>query len=307
MKREYMRNETFEGSFPFKSNIKEINGFDMHYVDEGKGEPIVCVHGEPTWGYLYRKFITELSKKNRVVVPDHMGFGKSDVPQDKPYVLAQHVDNLTKFLLKLDLKNITLIMQDWGGPIGFGFATRNPDLIKRIVILNTGVGVFPEGMPPWYEDLKFEGVPDLGNEEIYNKTLSDMKSFIPLMFKYAIYNQDKVTPTMLKAYTAPFPNKESTIGAVAFPKDIPIGFLHPSAKFMLETFKNLKKLADRPKILIWGLKDPIFPKLVIDLWKSIYRDLKNSIHLIDNASHFLQEDAPEEIIGYIKSFLEKNP
>ncbi|MFX0133394.1 MAG: alpha/beta fold hydrolase [Candidatus Hodarchaeota archaeon] len=306
MKRKYMRNETFEGTFPFKPNIKEINGFDMHYVDEGKGEPIVCVHGEPTWGYLYRHFITELSKNNRVVVPDHMGFGKSDVPQDKPYVLARHVDNLTKLLLKLDLKNITLIMQDWGGPIGFGFATRNPDLIKRLIILNTGVGVFPEGTPPWYQDTKLEGVPDLGNEEIYNKTLSDMKNFIPIMFKYAIYNQKKVTPIMLKAYTTPFPNKESSIGAVAFPKDIPIGFSHPSANFMLETFKNLKKLSDRPKILIWGLKDPIFPKIVIDLWKSIYRDLKNSTHFIENASHFLQEDASEEIINYIKSFLQKN-
>ena len=101
--KEDIRNETFDGTFPFKPNFKEINGFQMHYVDEGKGEPVVCVHGEPTWGYLYRKLISPLSKSNRVVVPDHMGFGKSGTPQDKPYTLAQHIGNFTKLLLELDL------------------------------------------------------------------------------------------------------------------------------------------------------------------------------------------------------------
>ena len=136
--KEDIRNETFDGTFPFKPNFKEINGFQMHYVDEGEGEPIVCVHGEPTWGYLYRKFIPPLARSNRVVVPDHMGFGKSDTPQDKPYTLAQHIDNFTKLLLKLGLKDVTLVFQDWGGPISFGFATTHPDRVKRLVIMNTG-------------------------------------------------------------------------------------------------------------------------------------------------------------------------
>lgn len=114
--REQILNETFDRTFPFQPHFRTINGFRMHYVDEGEGEPIVCLHGEPTWGYIYRRFIPPLSKANRVIVPDHMGFGKSDVPLDKPYTLAQHVDNLTKLILGLDLSDITLVGQDWGDP-----------------------------------------------------------------------------------------------------------------------------------------------------------------------------------------------
>jgi pimeloyl-ACP methyl ester carboxylesterase len=109
MKRDFMKLETFDGTFPWKPRFQAINGFDMHYVDEGKGEPIVCLHGMPTWGYLYREFIKDLSKDFRVVVPDHMGFGKSDVPQDKQYTMAQHVDNLAKLVLAIGLKGITLV------------------------------------------------------------------------------------------------------------------------------------------------------------------------------------------------------
>jgi pimeloyl-ACP methyl ester carboxylesterase len=111
----------------------------MHYVDEGEGEPIVCLHGEPTWGYLYRNFIPTLSKRHRVIVPDHMGFGKSETPSDREYTLATHVDNLEALLLELDLHELTLVMQDGGGPIGGGFALRHPDRVKRLCLLNTVV------------------------------------------------------------------------------------------------------------------------------------------------------------------------
>jgi pimeloyl-ACP methyl ester carboxylesterase len=158
--KEDIRGETFHGTFPFKPNFKEINGFQMHYVDEGKGEPVVCVHGEPTWGYLYRRFILPLAKSNRVVVPYHMGFGKSDVPQDKPYVLAQHVDNFTKLLLELDLKDVTLVFQDWRGPISFGFGTAHPDRVKRLVIMNTGVGVLSAGSRTWVSDMEERGITE---------------------------------------------------------------------------------------------------------------------------------------------------
>lgn len=215
MKRDYMKQETFEGSFPFEPHFEEINGFEMHYVDEGAGEPVVCVHGEPTWGYLYRNFITELSKVNRIVIPDHMGFGKSDVPQDKPYVLAQHVDNLTKLLLKLELKDITLVFQDWGGPISLGFATRHPDRVKRLIIMNTSVGVAKEHTRLWYEDWVEQGT--------YDQLMGNMKVFIPsMMFGSFVRRFPRPEKKIMrKAYTAPFPDSKSCIGAKAFPKDIP--------------------------------------------------------------------------------------
>ncbi|MHA1299009.1 MAG: alpha/beta fold hydrolase [Candidatus Helarchaeota archaeon] len=294
-----IRNEDFNGTFPFKPHIKKINGFDMHYIDEGKGEPIVCVHGEPTWGYLYRKFIEKLSANNRVIVPDHMGFGKSEVPQDKPYLLEQHVDNLTKLLLELDLKDITLIFQDWGGPISLGFATKHPDRVKRLIIMNTSVGVAKPHRRLWFESMVEDGT--------YDQLMGNMKVFIPqMMFGFFVRkiprDEKKI---MKKAYTAPFPNKESCIGAMAFPKDIPKGDDHPSSKIMQEIRDNLKILEGKPKILIWGMKDKIFPPKIIEIWKKIYQGIK--CHEIENAGHYLQEDAPDEIIEIIKNFIKENP
>ncbi|MHA1270498.1 MAG: alpha/beta fold hydrolase [Candidatus Helarchaeota archaeon] len=296
MRREFLIKETFDGTFPFKPNFHEINNFNMHYIDEGNGDPIVLLHGEPTWGYLYRKFISPLSEKNRVIVPDHMGFGKSDVPQNLPYKLEQHIDNLSKLLKdKLNLNNIILVMQDWGGPIGFGFATENPNLIKGVIILNTSVGVAKEDRRLWYESMVEDGS--------YDQLMGNMKLFISQimfgMFMKKFPRDEK--KIMKKAYTAPFPSKEYCIGAKAFPLDIPKGKSHPSSKIMQRIRDNLGLLNDIPKILIWGMKDRIFPPKIIDIWKKIYPDIK--IHNIIDAGHFLQEDNPEKVISIIKDFI----
>lgn len=268
----------------------------MHYVDEGKGEPVVCVHGEPTWGYLYRKFIRPLSKSNRVVVPDHMGFGKSDTPQDKPYTLTQHIDNFTKLLLELDLRDITLVFQDWGGPISFGFATTHPDRVKRLVIMNTGVGVLPAGAKTWISDMEEKG--------IYEDVMGDMARFIPRMFASTLVHGTADEP-MIRAYTAPFPDRASCIGAIAFPRDIPIGDDHSSADTMRSIQKKLGLLSDKAKIIIWGTQDPIFPKRMLDWWKKVCPGTES--HELPEAGHFLQEDAPEKIVAIITDFLRKNP
>ncbi|MBS7268528.1 MAG: alpha/beta fold hydrolase [Candidatus Freyarchaeota archaeon] len=292
--REEILNETFDGTFPFKPHFKNINGFRMHYVDEGKGEPIVCLHGEPTWGYLYRNFIPPLSKTHRVIVPDHMGFGKSDVPQDKPYTLAQHIDNLTKLLLELDLKDITLVGQDWGGPIMFGFAVNHPQRVKRLVIMNTAVGVMPEGSRTWVSNMEEQGT--------YDGFFENLRETLPILLKRGGVGKDtKVTDTMIRAYTAPFPDKASTKGAKAFPRDIPVGMKHPSAKVMKDILDKLHILRDKPKIIIWGLQDPVFPRSTIDWWLKIYPGTK--VYELPEASHFLQEDAPEKIVKIIQEFL----
>ncbi|WXG39677.1 MAG: alpha/beta fold hydrolase [Candidatus Freyarchaeum deiterrae] len=296
--KEDILHETFDGTFPFEPHFKTINGFRMHYVDEGKGEPIVCVHGEPMWGYLYRKFVPPLSKTNRVIVPDHMGFGKSDAPQDKPYTLAQHIDNLTKLLLELDLKDITLVVQDWGGPIMFGFAVNNTERVKRLVIMNTGVGIYPEGSPTWVSNLEEQGR--------YDSFFDNLRETLPTLIKGGgVGKNTKVTDTMIRAYTAPFPDKESCIGAKAFPRDIPVGMNHPSAAVMMGIRKKLDLLRNKPKILIWGLQDPVFPRMFIDAWLKIYPGTE--VHELPEASHFLQEDAPEKIVKIIQKFLKKNP
>lgn len=293
--REDILYETFDGTFPFKPHLRTINGFRMHYVDEGKGEPIVCLHGEPTWGYLYRKFIPPLSKTNRVIVPDHMGFGKSDVPQDKPYTLAQHIDNLTKLLLDLDLKDITLVGQDWGGPIMFGFAVNHPNRVKRLVIMNTGIGVFPEGTPTW--------VSDMVNKGSFESTLGNLSKYLPRLLAGGISKTTKITDTMIRAYTAPFPDKASCKGAMAFPLDIPVGRKHPSAPVMYSIFEKRTLLRDKRKVVIWGLQDPVFPRLILDWWLKDNPGIQ--VHELPEASHFLQEDAPEKIVKIIQAFCAK--
>lgn len=289
MDRDFLKDETFGGTFPYEPHFIEINGFNMHYVDEGEGECIVCIHGMPTWSYLYRNFIKNLSKDYRVIAPDHMGFGKSDVPLNKQYVMEQHIDNLTTLLLNLGLKKISLIVQDWGGPIGLGFAVNFPDKISNLIIMNTSVGVMKEDKEPWYAPLEKRGK--------YHEFIKNISNIM----KMGISNKKKITSQLIEAYSAPFPKDEYYIGALAFPKDIPVGQNHPSANIMQEVRQKLPVLSHKKKILIWGLRDPIFPEWMIDWWKKIFPEIE--VHKIENASHFLQEDSPDEIISIIRDFL----
>jgi haloalkane dehalogenase len=291
--REDILNETFDGTFPFKPHFKTINGFRMHYVDEGEGEPILCLHGEPTWGYLYRRFIPPLSEANRVIVPDHMGFGKSDVSENRPYTLAQHIENLTKLVLELNLSDITLVGQDWGGPIMFGFAVNYPGRVKRLVIMNTGVGVFPEGARTWVSDMIENGT--------YDAILGNLKDTMPSLLALGVGKATKITETMIQAYIAPFPNKDSCRGALAFPLDIPVGRNHPSAPLMHSILERTALLSDKSKVIIWGLQDPVFPRTILDSWLKVYPGTE--VHELPEASHFLQEDAPDEIVKIIQEFL----
>ena len=140
--------------YPFAHHFMKTSMGAMHYVDEGEGQPVLCVHGNPSWSFLYREFIKGLSGENRVIAPDHIGFGLSDKPSDEnEYSIEAHIQNLEKLVIELDLRDITLVVQDWGGPIGLGMAARHPDRIKALVVLNT-FGFYPlhEGMDP--EDQK---------------------------------------------------------------------------------------------------------------------------------------------------------
>src|SRR5215831_7321155 len=150
--------ETFDGTFPFAAHYTSAPGFRMHYVDEGSGEPIILIHGEPTWAYLYRNFIPPLSRRFRVIAPDNMGFGKSETPPEADYTLDRHARNLGRLIEELDLRDITLVMQDWGGPMGAVVASRYPDRMKRFVAMNTIFGsdrnVREERLTPWFTAIK---------------------------------------------------------------------------------------------------------------------------------------------------------
>ena len=243
-----LTNETFGGTWPYKPRFYEHDGVKLHYVDEGEGDPIVMLHGNPTWGYLYRNFIPPLSQTNRCVVPDHMGFGKSDKPLDKQYTLARHIENFTALMDELELTDITLVMQDWGGPIGLGFGVEHAGRIKRLVILNTWAFRIPEGSPlaPLLELFR---QPNVGEAMVQGLNLF-VEGFLPA----GIYHKEKLD-TFMPAYRAPFPDWNSRIGTLEFPRDIPVGDDQRSSETMAKIQDALVNI-NVPTTIIWGMQDP---------------------------------------------------
>ena len=197
--------ETFDGTFPFTAHYTSAPGFRMHYVDEGSGEPIILIHGEPTWAYLYRNFIPQLSRRFRVIAPDNMGFGKSETPPDADYTLDRHARNLGRLIEELDLRDITLVMQDWGGPMGAVVASRYPDRMKRFVAMNTIFGTdrnVREGrLTPWFTAIK-----EMEESDHLEAVLGNLRYLVGgIMMTLGIERREIVTDTWLRAYAAAFP------------------------------------------------------------------------------------------------------
>ena len=200
--------EDFDATWPFQPHFSEAAGLRQHYVDEGAGRPIVLLHGQPTWGYIWRRFIPALAATHRVIVPDHMGFGKTETPPDREYTLRTHVENLTALIEALDLRDITLVMQDWGGPIGVGYAVRHPERIHSLVLMNTVVGYGTAGrrdLPnpietPWFHWI-LDGLPTGRTEAVLSQLGSTILSVMQIV---GLERLDRVDPTFIRAYGAPF-------------------------------------------------------------------------------------------------------
>ncbi len=294
-----LKDETFDGTFPFAPHYHTTNGFQMHYVDEGNGEPIVMLHGDPSWSYLYRNFIPALSQHHRCIVPDHMGMGKSDVPQEPyPYRLEHHIANLENLLLHLNLRNITLVLHDWGGPVGFGFATRHSESIKRLVLMNTWA------FAPWPGG-PFPRLLEMIRSARGEKFVLEKNGYLEPALLGTTFHIENLTQLVMDAYRAPFPTPESRLAMLCWSRDIPVSETDPSYAEMKRIERNLPRFANIPILLLWGMKDSVLAEPVLRMWQGIY---PNAItHEIEDASHFLQEDAPEQMVKWIKEFLEANP
>jgi pimeloyl-ACP methyl ester carboxylesterase len=271
----------------------------MHFVDEGEGEPIICLHGEPTWGYLYRRFIPPLSKANRVIVPDHMGFGKSETPRDREYSLKTHVENLAHLIDELDLKNITFVIQDWGGPIGAAYALRHPDRIKRLFLLNTLTGygrAKPSGLTPWFQFIK-----DHHEAGTLHEVLGHLNvNVLGIMKAIGFENTAAVDANWVAAYSAPFPRKADCLGAIEFPLDALLGRMVP---YVREGFPLIDNLKAKTAMLAVGMRDRgIAPDLQIADFRGIWPD--RPIIELPGAGHFSQEDVPDTIVALIQLFIQ---
>jgi haloalkane dehalogenase len=271
--------------------IAEQDGLRMHYVDEGEGDPVLLLHGEPTWSYLYRKVIPELTSTARVIAPDYFGFGLSDKPTDRDwYSYDAHTTSIARLLDQLDLRNVTIVMQDWGGPIGFRVAVENPERVARLVALNTGIY---SGRPPGETWLRFR--------ELVRRTGTD---FQPSRL-ISITLMKELSDEELAAYDEPYPTPESKIGVLMFPELVPDSDAHPSAAAMLAVRDQLTRW-DKPALVFFGDSDPIFSPRVAERLAALIpgAELQPPIR---GAGHFVQEDAGAEVGQRIARWLKTSP
>jgi cis-3-alkyl-4-acyloxetan-2-one decarboxylase len=298
-------NETFDGTFPYEPRFTKTPGFQMHYVDEGRGAPIVCLHGEPTWAYVYRHFIPPLSRRYRVIVPDHMGFGKSETPADREYTLGTHVENLEALLLELDLRDITLVMQDWGGPIGGGFALRHPDRVNRLCLLNTVVPLrlpveqelFPRNADSdWFRWIRKAHADGTLEEVLGNLGVTVLGVMKLLGFE----NSAAVDHTWLRAYGAHFQTRNDCKGAIDFPLDFVTG---KWARFQAGGPREVEAVRGKPAMLAEGMRDrAILPDIVVKHFRAAFPG--GAVVELPDAGHFCQEDQPELLTALIDQFVQ---
>jgi haloalkane dehalogenase len=276
--------------FQFTPRYAEINGLRVHYVDEGKGEIILCLHGEPTWSFLYRKMIPILSAKHRVIAMDFVGFGRSDKFTERDdYSFQMHTDTLQGFIDALALDQITAVVQDWGGLIGLRLASEMPRRFARLVIMNTGLpaggGQMTEGFMRWRQFV--ESTPDLP---------------VGMIVRGGMAHGDKITPEVIAAYEAPFPDASYKAGAVAWPLLVPIHPDDPGVAEMRRAREIFSKW-NKPVLVMFSDGDPITRGGDIFFRELIPTAKDQPEIVIKDAGHFLQEEKGEEIAQHILDFM----
>ncbi len=292
------------GSFLYKSNFLEIGNQKLAYIDEGpKDAPVLLMnHGNPTWSYLYRHFIAEYSDKYRCVVPDHIGFGRSTKPTNRDYYsLQQHIDNLTTLVNHLDLTNVFPVGQDWGGPIGLGWASHNKERVGGLVILNTWAFVkrYTMKLPLFFRIL-------LGSRYLGKWTVVNRNMFVNRIIPMMIHKKENIKPdidTMMKAYQAPFIHKKDRIGVHEFPRMIPTKNSHPDWNTMLQIEEALNEW-DIPALLFTCTKDRAFSPEVASLFHQILPNSNEPFEIV--AGHYCQEEGMSEIFPKLPAFLSNN-
>jgi len=270
------------------SPVLDVDGLRMHYVDEGSGEPVLFLHGEPTSSFLWRNVIPPVvASGRRAVAPDLFGFGRSDKPADIGwYTYDRHVASIEGLVDALELRGITLVVHDWGGPIGLRFAVEHDDLVDRLVILDTGLG---GGRAPSEEWLRFREVVRRVGGAIEPARLVEAGTVNGL--------SDEVR----EAYAAPFPTPESKAGVLAFPELVPAEPHHPNAEPMNRVRATLRSW-EKPTLIVWAAEDAVLPPAHAHAFAELIPGAVEPV-VLEGAGHFLQEDRPDELANAIVRFL----
>jgi cis-3-alkyl-4-acyloxetan-2-one decarboxylase len=287
-------NGDFGGTFPYDPHFVDAGEIRLHYVDEGPPDapPLLFVHGNPTWSYLWRRPIAELSARgHRCVAFDHMGFGRSDKPpQLSAYSLERHIENALALIDALDLSDVTLVAHDWGGPIGLGALLERRDRLRALVLMNTWAWELPSFLPPFLREFRTEGLGEilaLGGNLFVESIPGGMR-------------RRDADPLMMEAYRAPFPDYWSRAGTLAFQREIPLTERDRSAPMMASIHERLPDLT-LPVLLVWGMRDPVFQPVFLEQWHQLFPEAETVA--LEDASHFLVEDSPEAVTEAIEGFL----
>lgn len=274
--------------YPFCSNYFQVNGQQLHFIDEGKGEILLFVHGTPSWSFDFRKVIKGLKSDYRTIAIDHIGFGLSDKPEVYDYSTMNHSKTLEKFILERNLNNITLIVHDFGGPIGLNVAINHPERINKIIIMNSWLWS-SEGDPEFVRFRKILKSPLL--PFLYRHLNFSAKFILPKS-----YGNIKPDKHILKHYTKPFANSKQRNGTLAFAKSL----LYDQQWF--EVLWNSKEvLSAKPLLLIWGMKDPMISPKYLERFKSGFPNARALT--LEFSGHFPQEEESEKVINEILTFI----
>jgi pimeloyl-ACP methyl ester carboxylesterase len=286
----------WRSQYPFTSHELSLAGLRYHYLDEGSGEPLLMVHGNPTWSFYWRNLIRELRSDYRCIAVDHIGCGLSDKPEPYPYTLAQHVDNLVRLIESLDLRNVTLLVHDWGGAIGLGAALRVPQRFARLVLFNTGA------FPPPFVPLRIRAcrTPLLGTW-----AMRQLNLFARAALTMATEKPERMTPVVKAGLLAPYDNWANRVAIDAFVRDIPFTRAHPTWQVLTNIEAALSSLADRPVQMIWGMRDWCFRPSCLDRFLTHFPAAE--VHRLADAGHYVIEDAHEHIVPLLRDFLARHP
>ncbi len=286
----------FAEEYPFASHFLDLDGVRYHYLDEGRGETLLFVHGNPTWSFAWRHLVRDLSRDYRVLAVDHVGCGFSDKPQDYDYTLATHIGNLERVVEALDLHQITLLAHDWGGAIGMGAAGRLPGRFARFVLFNTAA--FRSRQIPWR--IAVCRWPILGPLAIRGFNL-----FAASALRMAVVKHERMTPAVRRGYLAPYNSWANRIATLRFVQDIPLEPSHPSYPTLAEVEDGLSQFQQAPMHFIWGMKDWCFTPAFLREFQRRFPNAKTTV--FDEAGHYVFEDAREQIPAVLRKFLNEHP
>ncbi len=279
--------------YPFRSRFFDLDGLRYHYLDEGGGVPLLMVHGNPTWSFYWRNLVLAFREDYRVIVPDHLGCGLSDKPQRYPYRLANHTANLVKLIEHLGLREATLLAHDWGGAIGLGAALET-SCFSRLILFNTAA------FPPPFVPLRIRccRFPLIGTLAIRQYNL-----FARAALTMAVEKPATITPAVAAGLLAPYDSWRNRVAIHRFVRDIPFTPWHPSWTTLAQLESNLPTLQHLPAQLIWGMRDWCFRPECLERLRAMFSEA--DVHQLEDAGHYVIEEAHQHIIPLVADFLRR--